>query len=222
MLISHSHRFIYLKTIKTASTSIEIYFERYCADPAAYPGARHGTEAIVSSSGVIGCRKADTAGETWYNHMPASRVRELIGDNLWGTYSKICAIRNPFDKVVSQFWFTMTEECRGMLAQCHFGLVRSTFREWLRRGPLPLDRHIYTIDGALAINHLIRFESLKSDLPRVCSTLGVPWEPERLGSYKSDARLRAEHFSEYYDDEGESTIRNQYKWEIDYFGYDIK
>jgi hypothetical protein len=34
MLISHLHRFIYMKTYETAGMSVEVYFERFCRDPA--------------------------------------------------------------------------------------------------------------------------------------------------------------------------------------------
>ena len=48
MLISHICRFIYLKTRKTAGTSVEIYFEPFCVDPKSYGGERHNTEPEVS------------------------------------------------------------------------------------------------------------------------------------------------------------------------------
>jgi len=30
MLVSHLKKFIFIKSMKTASTSVEVYFERYC------------------------------------------------------------------------------------------------------------------------------------------------------------------------------------------------
>ncbi|WP_275670288.1 hypothetical protein [Okeania hirsuta] len=32
MIISHKYKFIFLKTIKTSGTSIEIYLSRFCGD----------------------------------------------------------------------------------------------------------------------------------------------------------------------------------------------
>ena len=93
MLLSHPYRFISLKTVKTGGASVEIYFERYCVDPALYRGEQHNGAAIVSSWGVIGER--GSADETWYNHMPASRVRELVGEDVWSGYFKFCVVRKP-------------------------------------------------------------------------------------------------------------------------------
>ena len=222
MLISHSHRFIYLKTIKTAGTSIEIYFERYCVDPSIYPGERHETEALVSPRGVIGCRRVDATGETWYNHMPGCRVRELAGSKTWNEYFKFCAIRNPFDKAVSHFWFSMREETRRDLGGADFKAVRAAFAGWVRARLFPLDRHIYSIHGVVAVNDFIHYESLPADMQRVCEAVGVAWEPERLGRFKSDARVRRERFSEYYDPQTERVIRDAYGWELEYFGYRIR
>jgi hypothetical protein len=221
MLISHSHRFIYLKTIKTAGTSIEIYFERYCVDPSIYPGERHETGTLVSPGGVIGCRGVDVAGETWYNHMPGCRVRELVGSALWDGYYRFCAIRNPFDKAVSHFWFSMPEETRRNLAAADFTVVRAAFGDWVRGRLLPVDRYIYSIAGVVAVNDFIRHESLPADMQRVCGAVGVAWEPERLGRFKSDARVRGEHFSQYYDPEIEGVIRDAYGWELEHFGYGL-
>ncbi len=210
-----------MKTIKTAGTSIEIYFQRYCVDPAIYPGERHVTEALGSPRGVIGCRRVNVSGETRYNHMPGGRIRELAGSALWDECYKFCAIRSPFDKAVSHFWFGMPEEAGRNLATADFAAVRSVFGDWVKGRTFPLDRYIYSIDGVVAVNDCIRYESLRTDMQRVCEAVGVAWKPERLGRFKSDARLRGEHFSEYYDPETEGVVRDAYGWELEYFGYGL-
>ena len=51
MLISHKYKFIYLKTIKTASTSVEAYFERFCMPENDYE-LSHDREVYESNFGV--------------------------------------------------------------------------------------------------------------------------------------------------------------------------
>ena len=53
MLISHRHRFIYTKTIKTAGTSVEIYFEEACIPPGSDIERGHGIPETVTEAGVI-------------------------------------------------------------------------------------------------------------------------------------------------------------------------
>ena len=219
MLISHEYQFIYLKTIKTAGTSVEIYFERFCVDPASYGEECQAKEAHVSDWGVIGYRGATPEGQTWYNHMPASRVRELIGHERWNRYFKFCVVRNPFDKLVSYFWFNQPEPVRRDLGRAAFSVVRDAFINWARNTQYPIDRQIFMIDGMPVMEYFIRFENMNRDIECVCRKLQLPWEPARLGRYKGDYRLRNEHFSMYYDAQTKSLVQNEYAWELEYFGY---
>jgi hypothetical protein len=53
MLVSHQRKFIYTKTVKTAGSSVESYFEPYCISPEEYPLHRPG-ELHESEQGIIG------------------------------------------------------------------------------------------------------------------------------------------------------------------------
>jgi hypothetical protein len=82
MLCSHLKRFIYLKTMKTAGTSVEVFFERFCCPRDGYIET-HERDELVCAEGVVGARGANVAGATFYNHMSAARVRELLGEEVW-------------------------------------------------------------------------------------------------------------------------------------------
>ena len=217
MLISHAFRFIYLKTRKTAGTSVELYFERYCIAPDTRFVERHAVSAVVSEWGIIGSR--GSTDETWFNHMPGSRVRELLGEERWNSYFKFCVVRNPFDKVVSQFWFDLTPDSRRRLLVSDFQRVRKAFLAWTRQLRFPTDQWVYTAADAPIVDQFIRFECLHEDMSAVCRRLEVPWRPEQLGRYKSEYRARHEPFSVYYDTASLARVRTKYAWEIEYFGY---
>jgi hypothetical protein len=214
LLISHLHRFIYLKTVKTGGTAVEIYFEVYCGDPAQSGDIPHFREAGVSAWGVIGTRGAATGA--WYNHMPASRIRERMGEADWNDYFKFCVVRNPFDRVVSQFWFQLEAAAREELRQADFAAVRKAFAGWSRQLRFPVDSMIYRIDGQPGIDYFIRYERLHEGLEEVCRRLNVPWQPERLGRYKSGFRVRPEHFLEYYNSRVTALVRAEFAWELDF------
>jgi hypothetical protein len=220
MLISHLHRFIYMKTFKTAGTSVELYFERYCADPDREFEERHEREAEVSRWGIIGARGQEfVPGRTWYNHMPAGRVRDLIGGELWSQYYKLCVVRHPFDKMVSSFWHNLPDGTRSELQHADFEMVRRHFQDWLRTAEHPMDRDVFTIGGQPVMNGFVRFEDLHAGLEGVCRHLGLPWDPRRLGRYKSGTRLRDEAFVRYYDRPSADLVRELYRWELEYFEY---
>jgi hypothetical protein len=219
MLISHVYRFIYLKTIKTGGTSVEIYFEPYCADPARCLPPAHERDQEISRWGIIGSRLRPSDARTWRNHLPASEIRARIGAEMWKDYFKFCVIRNPFDKVVSLFWHELSLLNRAQLQRLPFAVVRKVFLDWIRNADLRLDRTIFTIAGSPAVDRFVRYESLSSDIEDVCRHLVLPWEPSKLGRYKANSRCRNEHVSLYHDAASASRVRRSYQWELDYFGY---
>ena len=89
-LVSHRHKFIYTKTAKTGGTSVESYFERFCM-PGNEWTLSQAREEHVSEFGIVGFRGAKRpANCTWWNHMPASLIREAVGEEVWETYYKFC------------------------------------------------------------------------------------------------------------------------------------
>jgi hypothetical protein len=221
MLCSHKKKFIYLKTLKTAGTSVEIFFEKYCHPLETY-SENHATNELITEDGIIGYRGSKPDLERFYNHMPAAKVRELLGESIWNSYYKFCVIRNPFDKVVSMFWMSLSEADRLNLKYGPFQIVQQKFYEYtLNSSKFPLDRHIFLIDGELAVDHFIRFEFLNDDVKEVCRMLDIPPSVERLGFYKNNLRLRKEHFSGYYDAYSEKMVRDVFNWEINYFKYEL-
>jgi len=102
MLISHRKQFIFFKTEKTAGTSVEVYFEKYCFPQGNYEYEEPRDEYINEETGIIGPRGGD--GRKFNSHMPASEVKKIVPMSIWNSYYKFTIIRNPFDKIVSYFY----------------------------------------------------------------------------------------------------------------------
>src|SRR5262249_24123082 len=159
---------------------VEIYFEPYCVDPRSYGGEQHAREAVVSDWGIVGGRGEFSSSTTFYNHMHASAVRDLLGPEIWASYFKFCVIRNPYDKVVSYFWHDLDAARREVHRCAYFGSVRQAFAEWTKLERFPDDAFIYTLDGVAAVDDFIRYEQLAEDTERLCGRLKIPWQPSRL------------------------------------------
>ena len=104
MLVSHRKHFIYTKTAKTASTSVETYFEPLCLAPGRWT-FQHARDETVTDEGIIGYRGADTDGKRWFNHMSCEVIRAQLGASRWDDYFKFAVIRDPFDKLLSGYFF---------------------------------------------------------------------------------------------------------------------
>ncbi len=211
MLVSHRKAFIYTKTAKTASTSVESYFEPWCLPDGAWE-FEHGREETVCDEGIIGYRGDETAGKTWFNHMPCTDIRRLLGEDLWQRYFKFAVIRDPFDKLLSGYFFQVRPEgsARDLIAG---------FRRWVREGGAIVDRHTYTLDGELCLDYFIRFEHLADGVRAVCERLDLPFDPERLPRLKAQFRERSIPLEEFYDRETSDRAAEIYAFELERFGY---
>jgi hypothetical protein len=219
MLISHRKKFIYTKTAKTGGTSIEVYFEPYCMPENEWTFT-HAREAYVGPTGIIGYRGSAADGQLWYNHLPAREIRNQIGAAIWDEYFKFCVIRDPFDRLVSAFHFAVVKEQKQQSAQADVAALTRQFREWLpNHGKRFLDRNKYTIDGKLCVDYVIRYEQMHAGVQHVCDVLGIPFEPERIPHLKGGVRPQGIPLAEYYDAKAVSFVRDQYRFEMEHFGY---
>jgi len=110
---SHAREFIFLKTRKTAGTSIEMALEPWCRPPGAVVVEQ--TPALILKTGIVGRRllrqlKLDRRPRRtdWTNHMTAAAVCKALGRGKWDRYRKITTVRNPFDLLVSRFHFNQS------------------------------------------------------------------------------------------------------------------
>ncbi len=232
MLVSHNKQFIYTKTMKTASTSVEIYFEPSCRSDG--QRSKGGIcESRVSTAGIVGYRGPHIRGQRWYNHMPAWKIRRYLSDSVWHDYFKFCVIRNPFEKLVSAYHFyrwyfarsrgwrrTNLAVRHGLLFRARTDEVRG-FRQWLAWAWWWNDRSQYMIDGKVCMDYFIRYESLMEGVQTVCDRLDIPYQPEAMPSSKSGITPKDRSLREYYDQRSIATVNRRWRFELDYFGYDV-
>ena len=239
MLISHRKAFIFTKTVKTAGTSVESYFEQYCMPEGEWKES-HSREEYISEAGIIGFRGQSSDEKIWYNHMSAKKIRDQIGQEIWDKYFKFTVVRNPYDKLISGFYFHRKyNKQKYSKTQRLIAYARSIlnvggaidriqkkkeielFRSWIINGGEILDKNKYMIDGELCIDYFIRFENLHEDIKHVCDQLSIPFEPSRIPEFKKGVRKHIIPIQDFYDSETKQIVLEKYAWEIDRFAYDI-
>ncbi|MCF8262161.1 MAG: sulfotransferase family protein [Melioribacteraceae bacterium] len=224
MLVSHKYKFIYTKTLKTAGTSIESYFERFCMHDGEFQQL-HYREEYESEVGIVGRRRLGSKESKWWNHMPAKNIKENLGDEIWNSYFKFCSIRNPYEKCISYFEhlgkkkkISLTENLKAFLRYPTYTNEQRQFLIILKRGRM-VDRNKYLIDGEFCLDDYIRFENLNSDIERICKILSIPFEPEYIPTFKSEFRRPKATVDKLYTQKSIDLVRTMFAYEFEKFGY---
>ena len=230
MIISDKHKFIFLKTEKTAGTSIEIALSKHCGPDdiitpispedeetrkgLGYPGPQNYLSPICSygigdlAMLLLLCRKK----LRFYNHITAKEVRTRIGEQVWNRYYKFCFERNPWDRVISHYYWCYKSEPRPAIS---YFIESRKLLSLKRRG-----YELYTIDGKIAVDKVCRFESISEELEDIRRQLGIPEKlelPRAKSNYRKDKRSYREILSEGERDK----ISELFRDEINLLGYEF-
>ena len=232
MIVSHQHRFVFIKTRKTAGTSIEIALAEHCGPADIITPIDEVDEQIRRELGHRGPQNFELRQPVsglgglishlfgrnvvrHYNHAPASLIRARIGPQSYDSYRKFCVVRNPWDRAVSLYFWRKNRPSSEKLDE------EMSLAEFVRDTPADVlsDARIFTIDGAAAVDRFVRYENLAEDLTTALAELGLP--AIDLPWAKSGTRETKDHYSWIYDDESEARIRELCVWEIDNLGYEF-
>lgn len=230
MIVSHRNQFIFIKTRKTAGTSIEIALSKFCGPEDIITSLSTSEEKVKENLGLPGRQntlitlRSYRRWDLWnflkgggrahhFNHTSAKLVKKRIGDERFERYRKFCVVRNPWDRAVSQFFFEKFGE--GML-----GLPEDLeFSDYLKVLPDSklTDSWLYTIDGKLVVDRVIRFEDLAEEWSDLLLSFGFDYMD--LPRAKSETRRTKKHYSHFYDEFSLNRVNEVCKWEISNFGY---
>jgi hypothetical protein len=215
VLVVHTHRFVFLKTNKTAGTSIEMFLQSLCAPSGTAITERQHAQVkddYIAGMRLVRPRDKQPQDSLWYNHMPAIAVRAQLGADLWDAYVKVTSVRNPLDLAVSRFHY-----CRKVGGEQHSGesltARRSAFKEVILDTKWTNSMAATHINDTLAADRIIRFEQLTQDVETFCKDQSINIDAVNLPVTKRTVEDREDiHFREYYDDETVDFVRSHLDW----------
>lgn len=219
MLISHTKKFIFIKTSKTAGTSVELYFEPYCiADDGSE--VTEDRDQVMSEYGIVGGRGSGKC-DVLHSHMPAKSIKTLVSDEQWQTYLKFTVVRNPFDRLVSRYFFNRkVKEGRSLLGVPDEQII-DDFRNFAKNTYFPLLGQV-SLGPRLAVDKVIRFESLPQGVEDICTHLDIPFDESRIPKLKTGIRDSSFSFAQLYDKETVNKVTELYKSELEFFNYSFE
>lgn len=210
-MISFDKKCIFVHIPKTGGTSVE--------------DALWGDDWSVRTEkqlwmGIIqpGFNKYQSGG---LQHLLAHQIRQEVGQDTFESYYKFSFVRNPWDKVVSQFHYIKTQP----MLRDYMGLTAWTsFKRYVRILVENRDKHvqsfeqwrfIYDDSGNSLIDYLGKFEQLEQDFRHVASNLGLTGV-KLPHSMKSSKR---KPYWKYYDQKTADLIAGLYARDIELFDY---
>lgn len=201
MIVSHKYQFIFIKTAKTASTSIEVYLSRYC-------GEEDVLTPIFPEEPMHFPRNFESGG--FRRHMPAEAVRRIVSREIWKNYFKFCVERNPWDRMLSHYHM-INFRAGGTL----------TLDEYFERNKFCINYPKYMDhDDNVLVDRIIYYEELHSGLNEVFDQLGVPFDGDLGVRAKGDYRSDRRHYLEVYTPGQAQRISEVCAQEIRLHGYE--
>jgi hypothetical protein len=187
MIVSHARKFIFLKTRKTAGTSLEIALSKYCGPEDiltpidfdeesrrehAGRGAQNYAKRLAqhSPAELLRFLRDRERAVAYREHMMGVEARKRLGARIWDEYFKFTIVRDPFDRMLSRFFWSM----KARPAHREVWQIE-TLDQFLRYRAEYVNENwlIYTRGDALMVDDVVRYENLEEDLGRVSAHIGL-------------------------------------------------
>ncbi len=157
------------------------------------------------------------------DHSTALEKYHQLGERAWQRKFIFSFVRNPWDKVVSHYYYRVKTNQTGL------GQQPLAFSDWLQacyvdRDPryydqprmfMPQRQWLVDEQGDMLVEFIGRFEQLGEDFGRVCTHLGLD---AQLGHAKPSGRGS---YRDYYDAASKALVADRFAEDIEAFGYDF-
>ena len=246
MIISHRYQFIFVKTGKVGGTSLEIALSRFLGPDdvittiswkdeldrhrrgfrtaqnfdktfgelrlSEYPRWLRSALLRRFRRGEEGLRGGLSRPDKYRGHMNAKEIKARIGDQVWDEYYKFSIERNPWDKMVSKYFWDPDQKKTDI-----------SFRDYIFAGGCASNYDYYSINGLPAMDRMVRYEELGSELADLSHAVGLPenvYDTMKTINAKSGYRKDSD-YREMYDDELRDLVGIHFAREIRMMGYEF-
>ena len=215
MLISHSHRFIFIHTGKTGGMSMRGILEPLSTEPGKFKMRRPPKNVGGRPNPMY------SVWETMLLHAKARDVKKEIPPEIFDTFFKFAFVRNPWGLQVSMYHFVLREPTAPRHQEVKACGSFDAFIDWVAvtadpypRGIAKFQRDMITDEaGNLLVDFIGRYETLERDFAQVCSKIGIEAELPHVNRSSHD------DYRAYYNGRTRAVVAETFRPDIEMFGY---
>ncbi len=217
MLVSYSHRFIFIHVGKTGGMSMREVLKPLAAEPDKFKMRRPPMLIDGRPNPMY------AVWETMLLHAKARDVQKELPSEIFGEFYKFAIVRNPWDLQVSMYHFILREPEAAKHAQVRALGSFDAFVDWVLTTPDPYPKGITKLQsemvtdarGILLVDFVGHYETLAEDYAHVCGVLGIDAPLPHLN--------RSEHrdYRTYYNDRTRNLVAEHFRKDIELFDYEF-
>ena len=181
MILSHKYKFIFIKTRKTAGSSIEYNLSKCLGENDVLTPLDNilNTEDAVSKNYIvdnkfsIGLRKlgllklSNYFRDEFKTHDHCIKIKKMVGSKIWGSYFKFCVEREPVDKCLSYYFMRKNSPYSKPSRK------KMSWSQFVKKQNFPVDDDFYIYKNNLMVDKIIKFENLNYEFSKVLSYLNI-------------------------------------------------
>ncbi|HVZ90114.1 MAG TPA: sulfotransferase family 2 domain-containing protein [Rhizomicrobium sp.] len=221
MIISLKYNYIYIRTRKTGSSTIESILKESLGPDDLFIREDLQVIAPIAKPGVD-----IPKNENLVTHITVSEIRDLIRDDVWDRLFKFTSERHPYEKCVSYAYFKNRARGKHLKKRGDRELLekheRRDFATYLNRvvndGEYASFKY-YSIDGRSVAQDYIRLETMEEDIRRVGARVGFP-VPEILPRKRQTERDDPRPARELLSPEQRDIVYEKCRPEFELHGYE--
>ncbi len=212
-MISYSKKIIFIHIPKTGGTSIEKMF---------WPYSFQNNEKNLRRGFINKYHNQYQTGGL--QHLTASNIKKAVGQDVFNEFSKFSVIRNPYDKIISQFsYMKKRKDLRDFIEMD----INTPFKEYLALITktehvqwMPQYKFLFDENDQAQCDNIIHFENMNEELSMTMKKLKIDkrfifFDRKIPHLNKSIRKTSIEDF----DKETKEIIYNLYKEDFNKFGY---
>jgi len=214
VIICHRHQFVFVKTAKTAGTSVEIFLTQFCGEHDVVTPIKEEDERTRAELGFGCARNYSTELGKFWNHMSYFEARELMLrlQNIdLDQYYSFTIERHPGEKAVSLYYWA------------NKGTRNSPYDDesfFFKRVALLKERgwQLYALNDDIAVDNVILFEDLQRGLGAVLKYLNIDCGVE-LPNAKAGVRRDRRSYKDILSPRVQKYIGKVFSQELKQFNY---